>query len=120
MSLEAFYEETGSDLAGVRSRLLTDERIMKFVNIFFQDPTFENLSTAMAEGNDEEAFRAAHTMKGISRDLGFSIIFEPACALADALRPNEAGEPADPASAPGLYAQLADAYAKVSDARSLL
>ena len=83
MSIEAFYESVGGDLQGVRGRLLTDERIEKFVRMFLADPTFGNLEAAMAAQDMEAAFRAAHTMKGLSRDMGLTRLFEPADELAD-------------------------------------
>ena len=76
MSLEACYAQLGGDLEDVRSRLVTDERIIKFIGIFEQSPLFDNLQKALDEGNMEEAFRAAHTMKGNSRDMGFMPLYE--------------------------------------------
>ena len=110
MSLEEFYTATGSDLPGVRARLLTDERIEKFVNIFFADPTFEELSDAIAEGDNARAFRAAHTLKGISRDVGLTRVNEAADRLTEALRPGDDGAPTSPELAPGLYAQVCEVY----------
>ena len=46
MSLEEFYGAIGGDLDDVRSRLLTDERVEKFVRAFACDPTFAALEEA--------------------------------------------------------------------------
>lgn len=116
MSLEACYAVIGGDLQSVRGRLLTDERIVKFVGIFTQDTSFQTLETTLAEGNMPEAFRAAHTMKGISRDLGFTPLYEASNKLADALRPNDAGEPTAPELVDDLFAQTKDAYQTTMDA----
>lgn len=120
MSLEACYAAMGGDLEGVRGRLLTDERIRKFAAIFLEDKSFENLGTALEEGNLSEAFRAAHTMKGISRDLGFTPLFEASSALADALRPDDAGAPTDPAAVPDLLRATEEAYQRTVEAVSAL
>ncbi len=120
MSLEACYAAMGGDLEGVRGRLLTDDRIRKFVGIFLEDKSFENLRTSLDEGNIAEAFRAAHTMKGISRDLGFTPLFEASSALSDALRPDDAGLPAALEDVPELFHVTEEAYQRTVEAVSAL
>lgn len=116
MSLEVCYAAIGGDLEGVRGRLLTDERITKFVGIFMQDTSFQTLVESLENGAMDEAFRAAHTMKGISRDLGFTPLFEASSKLSDALRPGDDGLPAAPADVPELMQQTEQAYQTTIDA----
>ena len=121
VSLGACYAQIGGDLEGVRSRLMTDERIEKFIGIFAEDPSFGNLRTALDEGDLKEAFRAAHTMKGISRDMGFTSLSDIAAELADVLRPDEEGVPAGPLErVPSLFEQLEEAYTRTVDAFSMI
>lgn len=120
MSVEAFYESVQGDLDGVRGRLLSDERIEKFVRMFLADPTFGALEQALGAGDMEAAFRAAHTMKGLSRDLGLMPLYEPANELADALRPDDAGVPAAPERADALMMRVAAAYGEIAAAAPLL
>lgn len=120
MSLESCYAAMGGDLEGVRGRLLTDERIRKFAAIFLEDKSFENLGASLEEGNLAEAFRAAHTMKGISRDLGFTPLFEASSALSDALRLDDAGVPADMSAVPELLRVTKEAYQRTVAAVSAL
>lgn len=120
MSLEAFYSSVDGDYEGVKARLLTDERILKFVNLFFADPTYETLVSTLEAGDMKEAFRAAHTMKGVARDLGLTKLADPASDLADALRPNDEGIPACPEKAEALMAQVSVAYEQALDAKGLL
>ena len=94
MSLEIAYAAMGGDLETVRGRLLTDERIEKFAKIFLQDTSMQTLESALEAGDLPEAYRGAHTLKGVSRDLGFTPLFEAAAALSDALRLDDAGVPA--------------------------
>ncbi|MEY8561594.1 Hpt domain-containing protein [Eggerthellaceae bacterium 3-80] len=110
MSLESCYEQFGGDLEGVRGRLLTDDRIKKFMGIFIQDTSFQLLIDSWESKDNAEAFRAAHTLKGIGRDLGFTPLCEASSALADALRPDENGNPANLEAAPALLDQTKDAY----------
>lgn len=81
MSLEIAYAAMGGDLETVRGRLLTDERIEKFAKIFLQDTSMQTLESALEAGDLPEAYRGAHTLKGVSRDLGFTPLFEAAAAL---------------------------------------
>ena len=86
MSLEIAYAAMGGDLETVRGRFPTDERIEKFAKIFLQDTSMQTLESALEAGDLPEAYRGAHTLKGVSRDLGFTPLFEAAAALSDALR----------------------------------
>lgn len=67
-----------------------------------------------------EAYRGAHTLKGVSRDLGFTPLFEAAAALSDALRLDDAGVPANVAAVPELMPAVRDAYSTVVDAIAII
>lgn len=41
---------------------------------------------SMAEKNYEEAFRAAHTIKGVCQNLSFTVLLDSSSRMADALR----------------------------------
>lgn len=120
MSLDIAYAAMGGDLETVRSRLLTDERIEKFAKIFLQDTSMQTLEDAWAAGDISEAFRGAHTLKGVSRDLGFTPLYEASCALSDALRLNDAGEAANLDAVPELLPAVRDAYALVVDSIAII
>ena len=117
MSLEIAYAAMGGDLETVRGRLLTDERIAK---IFLQDTSMQTLESALEAGDLPEAYRGAHTLKGVSRDLGFTPLFEAAAALSDALRLDDAGVPANMEAVPELMPAVRDAYATVVDAIAII
>ena len=117
MSLEIAYAAMGGDLETVRGRLMTDERIAK---IFLQDTSMQTLETALEAGDFSEAYRGAHTLKGVSRDLGFTPLFEASCALSDALRLDDAGMPANLAAVPELMPQVRDAYTLVVDSIAII
>ena len=71
MSLEIAYAAMGGDLETVRGRLLTDERIEKFAKIFLQDTSMQTLESALEAGDLSEAYRGAHTLKGVAQNLDF-------------------------------------------------
>lgn len=120
MSLEIAYAAMGGDLETVRGRLLTDERIEKFAKIFLQDTSMQTLESALEAGDLPEAYRGAHTLKGVSRDLGFTPLFEAAAALSDALRLDDAGVPANMEAVSELMPAVRDAYATVVDAIAII
>lgn len=110
MSLETFYEAVDGDLADVRGRLQTDERIERFVGVFLQDETYGQLLEAAAAGDLQTQFRAAHTLKGTGRDMGFTRLSDAASELAEALRPGEDGTAPAPERAPELMQLVSAAY----------
>ena len=88
MTLAAFYEQIGGDYQKTVDRLYNEAMVRKFVLKYRQDGTFEELRAAHAAGDWETAFRAAHTLKGIALNLGFTRLFASAMALTEALRGN--------------------------------
>lgn len=48
----------------------------KFLKKFVDDPTFSDLRKAMAGTDTDEAFRQAHTLKGVVGNLSFDDLFE--------------------------------------------
>ncbi len=110
MTLESCYAMMGGDLEGVRGRLRADDRVAKFVGMFPHDETFSSLESAWEARSMPEAFRAAHTLKGVSRDLGFTPLFEASDALANVLRPAKEGGQVDEAAAEQLVGDVRRAY----------
>ena len=86
MNLKECYEALGGDYDGVMGRLRTERMITKFVLKFLDDKSCETLLDAVARKDAEEAFRAAHTIKGICQNLGFDRLYGPSNELAECLR----------------------------------
>lgn len=86
MDIKTLYAKIGGNYEDVKGRLLTDERISKFVKRFPADGSFTLLKTSLAEKNVEEAFRAAHTLKGLAQNLGFTQLYLKAAPLTEILR----------------------------------
>ena len=63
--------------------------IKKFVLKFLDDTSYANLKEALATGNVEEAFRAAHTLKGVCLNLGFDNLYKASSAITEILRAGE-------------------------------
>lgn len=86
MTVEECYGEIGGNYGDVISRLRTDERVMKFLGKVASDPSFTLLTQSLENRNLEEAFRAAHTIKGVSMNLSLTRLYESAEPLTEALR----------------------------------
>lgn len=86
MTVRECYHKLGADFEGVVSRLVTEERVKKFVTKLPEDDSFARLSNAMAQDDAELAFMGAHTMKGIAMNLGLTGLAETAGALTEELR----------------------------------
>ncbi|MCM1195139.1 MAG: Hpt domain-containing protein [Corallococcus sp.] len=86
MTVEKFYETICGDYAGTKARLMTDERIARFVNKFPADGSYQLLVDSIASGNVQDAFRAAHTIKGVAQNLGFTLLYKSAEEVTEILR----------------------------------
>ncbi len=86
-SLNEFFASVGSDESEVVSRLGGNPAlVVRFVTRFLSDGSFTTLSDALASGDIQTAFRAAHTLKGVCGTLGFQRLYEKASAVTELLR----------------------------------
>ena len=65
MTVKECYEKVGSDYEAVLKRLGSEDMLKRFSIKFLDDPSFQSLQENLKAGNTREAFRAAHTLKGI-------------------------------------------------------
>ena len=86
MTIQECYAALEGDYQEVLSRLYSDALVQRFVGKFLSDPSFPLLERSMKEQNYEEAFRAAHTLKGVSQNLSFTRLYRSSHALTEALR----------------------------------
>ena len=99
MTIQECYQKLGGEFAQVEKRLPSVGLVRKFIVKFLDDDSYSNLCLAMQNGQREEAFRAAHTLKGVSANLGFSRLLASAGELTELLR-------AETESIPGRTAAL--------------
>ena len=86
MTLQECYAAMGGDYAGVTSRLPTERMVQKFVLKFLNDGSYDLLVRSMEAEDYAEAFRAAHTIKGVCQNLGFTVLYQSSSQLSEALR----------------------------------
>ena len=86
MTIQECYQKLGGDYAQVEKRLPGIHLIRRFIAKFLDDGSYPELCRAMEQGQTEEAFRAAHTLKGVSANLGFDRLTASSGALTELLR----------------------------------
>lgn len=86
MDVEKIYREIGEDYESVAARLGNPALIARLLEMFADDKNFVTLETALADGDCETAFRAAHTLKGVAMNMGFSKLASSVSELTELLR----------------------------------
>lgn len=111
MTIQESYAALGGNYEEALGRFRTDERILKFMGLFLKDDSFNNLRQALAQHNWEEAFRAAHTLKGVCANLSFTRLYRSSHGLTENLR----NRTPSPETAP-LFAEMEKDYAVTAEA----
>ena len=105
------FEKAGFDVVGSIRRFAGNEALYeKHVFKFIDDKIYGNLVKAVNEGNIESAFHEAHTLKGVSGNLGLNPLFNPVSVLLGALRENKSQTDIDE-----LFAAVEAGYKSVID-----
>ena len=111
MNVRGFYEKIGADYEGVLSRLGNEDMIGRFVMKFPNDMSLDNLKKALEAKEADQAFRAAHTLKGVGVNLGFDRLYEVSAALTEHLRGKDTID-----GAPELFSKVEEEYDKTIQA----
>ena len=104
MTLQEFYAQIGGNYADTVRRLCNESLVLRFVKKYPANPSFDELCAAVDQADWETAFRAVHTLKGISGNLGMGRLCQCCCRMVEQLR---AG---DTAGARASYNELAGVY----------
>lgn len=94
MTIQELYVKIGGDFNDVLTRLSKDSLVERFALMYLSDGSFDILMKSVESGNISEEFRAAHSLKGVSANLGFTELSKAAAELTEQLR-SQTG-PADP------------------------
>lgn len=110
MTIQECYKALEGNYDDVMGRLRSDRLVQKFVLKFLDDGSYDLLCDSMSGGNTQEAFRAAHTIKGMCQNLSFTRLERSSTALTEALRGG------DIASATQLLPAVKEDYAQTCEA----
>lgn len=105
MTMEECYTRLGADYADVLRRLGKEEWVKHFLCKLPEDESFPHLCKAMEMQSETEAFRAAHSLKGVCMNLGLTSMSRSVGMLTDELRKGVIT-----AAAQSLYQQVAQEY----------
>lgn len=95
MTISEMYNVIGGDFQKIMGLFGGSEAMVKkFCIKFTQDSSYENLCKYVAEGNTVEAFRMAHTLKGICQNLCFDRLGASSIKITESLRNAENTEAA--------------------------
>ena len=86
MTLQECYAAMGADYADVTSRLRSERLVQKFVLKFLEDGSYDLLCRSLEQNDYQEAFRAAHTIKGVCQNLSLTQLQASSSRLTEALR----------------------------------
>lgn len=85
--LMAALKKDGNDVDGTMARFMNRTAMYeKYLRKYLDDPCFSNLTEALAAGNVEEAFKASHTLKGVSSNLGLTNLLNADVVVVEKLR----------------------------------
>ena len=88
MSVKKCYTLMGGNYDEVMRLMMSEARVVKYLTKFKQDTTMQQLTQALEHQEYEDAFRYAHTLKGVSMNLYFTNLAESSSKLTEALRVN--------------------------------
>ena len=80
-------KKNGVNMETVMRRFMGKEDLyLKFLKRFLEDDSFQKMDKYLEEDNVEEAFKAAHTLKGVVTNLGLDDIMVSAIPITEVLR----------------------------------
>lgn len=86
MTIQECYAAMGGNYDDAIGRLRSERLVRKFILKFLDDGSYDLLRRSLEEQNYEEAFRAAHTIKGVCQNLSIDKLQASSSRLCEALR----------------------------------
>lgn len=86
MELKEFYTRCKGNYDGVMQRLISEERVKKFLRLFLEDDSYTGLLAAIDKKDFQSAFRCVHNLKGVSSNLNLDSLYSVSSELCEYLR----------------------------------
>lgn len=86
MNIKEFYKSIDGDYDGLFSRLNNEALLNKIVKMFLSDNSYNDMKDGLEKKDAELAFRGAHTLKGVTLNLGFTKLANKASEFTEMLR----------------------------------
>lgn len=90
MRVEECYKDIGGNYQEALGRLVSPALVEKFIVKFLDDGSYEELCRQMESGGREDAFKAAHTLKGVCANLSITKLCGSVSELTEELRYGDA------------------------------
>lgn len=95
MTVTEFYSKIGGDYENAVNRFKSEALIKRFLPMFLNDPSFNELTSALENDDIQTAFRAAHTLKGVSANLSLSRLNTVSAEITEILRKEKLSDAKD-------------------------
>lgn len=92
MTVTEFYNKIGGDYESAIGRFRSEALVKRFLPMFLRDPSFSELTDALENDDVNTAFRAAHTLKGVSANLSLSQLNKASAEITEILRAEKLAE----------------------------
>lgn len=113
--LKEQLKNVGVDVDTGLKRFMNNEALyMKFLNKFLTEPTYEQLKECIQKEDYPEAFRQAHTLKGVSANLSLTLLADKVSQLVELLRNCENPTEEISAKAKEYMDEITERYLEVS------
>lgn len=110
------YREIGLDLASARQRFLGNRELFeKFLFRFPEDQNFVKIMEAVEAGQMEDAFNAAHTLKGVCGNLSLSKLYEKVSEITERLRAEQMPEDEELQALEEVYQETLELVASIKE-----
>lgn len=80
------YNKIGGDYDEAMNRFKSEALVKRLLPMFLSDPSFNELTEALENGDVQTAFRAAHTLKGVCANLSLMKLCSSASEITEMLR----------------------------------
>ena len=120
MTIQECYEAIGGNYEDVLRRLPSEALIRKFTLKFLEDQSYPLLKQSLGDNNYEEAFRGAHTLKGVCQNLSFDRLYEVSSELTELLRDRTGEKPGIPEAMEKVTKDMRQQLKKLRSCRSNL
>lgn len=111
MEIRECYRKINGNYDTVYACFHSDKQILKFLLKFLDEKSYANLLNSLNKEDYEAAFLAAHSLKGICQNLGFSELFTVSERITEALRGGKKSENLD-----NMFYDVTDKYNKTVEA----
>lgn len=112
MTVKDFYESIEGNYKEISDRLVTDDRIKRFLVKFLESEDMKLLKDAWQVQNSELLFMYAHRLKGIALNLSLNNFADFTSDLTELYR---GGTPSDKAKAEEMYSKCVKEYTNLAE-----